>query len=216
MNAIARPTHTHKIATSKMADKVKMSVLRPKTPPNEYNLFLILEKHRVLKLKNLYHNKVANLPPNEVNRESDAHGYEGIATPPLPPRYRNLELPKDWFVTGFRKQILEVKTHKKWKSLDRVTKGFFKDVADTLRHKYNENIMSHCLTPFKNVNESIEPVPVTPPSSPKILAATSSPPFLSPSPQEPQEPKHPAFQINLVEISDEEIRSIWENVEPED
>ena len=195
------------------------SIMSPKNLFNEYNLFLILEKHRISKLKELYHSKRFSLSKAAANdRTSKVDRYEGIELPKLPPRYQHLDLPDDWFVSGSKMQRSHRKLHelisfqklsinssKEWKSLDQLTKSFLKETVDILSERFSGNIESDHFYQLSSHTGPMTSVPVL---------STSH--LFSPIPKETQQTKHGNDVINEVDMSDDEIMSIWNRSEPSD
>ena len=215
-------THKNTIDISTKQNQMKKgtnSIMSSNYPFNEYNLFLILEKHRISKLKELYHSKRFSRSKAAADeRTSKVDRYEGIELPKLPPRYQHLDLPDDWFVSGSKSQRSHRKLHelisfqklsinssKEWKSLDQATKSFLKETVDILRERFRGNIESDYFSESSSHTGPMASVP-----------ALSTSPLHSPIPQETQLTKNDNDVINEVDMSDDEIISIWNRSEPSD
>ncbi|EJK62186.1 hypothetical protein THAOC_17213 [Thalassiosira oceanica] len=141
-------------------------------PLNRFNLFFILERERLLMQMNDQGDnpaekateKASELPPGI------ATGYEGLKMPELPPRFKDLTLPDDWFVPGKRKLVK--RRHRKshgvmgfkkmaqelaasWRSIDEVTLKYCTDCAKIIADRYTE-ITQQQTTPLTDPPESDE------------------------------------------------------------
>ena len=97
---------------------------------NEYTLFLLLEKQRNMKLRELYHgNRFVALKKNGQSCEEKL--------PTFPARYQCLDLSAQWLVVEINKQRRDLSLHsstkEQWKALDHVTKTFLEDMVYILR-----------------------------------------------------------------------------------
>jgi len=116
-------------------------------PYSSYNIFFQLEREYILQAL-LGHQPKAKAGEDLDIDDDDAIRYSG---PPLPPRYADLVLPRDWHVPGknqrrkrsHRKthgkigfQELNAKISKAWKEADGETLGFCKRLADAEAQKY--------------------------------------------------------------------------------
>jgi len=67
-----------------------------KRPYDEYNIFFILERERLLQENNHAYSKQISFPVDQLCPLASSSDC-GFELPPLPPRYRHLILPKDWY-----------------------------------------------------------------------------------------------------------------------
>eukprot|EP00574_Skeletonema_japonicum_P009040 CAMPEP_0201716648 /NCGR_PEP_ID=MMETSP0593-20130828/2577_1 /ASSEMBLY_ACC=CAM_ASM_000672 /TAXON_ID=267983 /ORGANISM="Skeletonema japonicum, Strain CCMP2506" /LENGTH=199 /DNA_ID=CAMNT_0048206497 /DNA_START=138 /DNA_END=737 /DNA_ORIENTATION=- len=182
---------------------------------NAYALFQVLEKQRILELRELY---CQRLDAPSVNGSSSvqmqtSQEHSAVPLPKLPPRYQHLKVTTDWLILQLRKQRPTSQTFDEFKALDNVTKTFLDDTARVLLDEHEENaIINHfrsklCFMP-RSKRSSIE---ITPPSSPVMLPRVTlteeEPPVMSLS-------KPPSASIHEVDLTDEQIITIYESSEP--
>ena len=107
-----------------------MNDKQPTEHLNEFTLFLLLEKRRNMKLRELYHGKSF---ANDQSHED--------TLPKFPTRYQCLDLSAQWLVLEINKQRRDLSLHsstkEQWKALDHVTKTFIEDMVNILRERYN-------------------------------------------------------------------------------
>jgi len=176
-----------------------------------YALFHVLEKQRIVKLRELYHQR---LDAPSVNRSSSMPQEYGVSLPKLPPRYQNLNASADWLMLQLRKQRPTSQAFDEYKALDKITKTFLDDTVGVLQAQNEEdafinNLCSElCSTPRAIHRSSIT---ITPPSSPRRLPRVTlteeEPPSISLS-------QPPSNSIHEVDLTDEQIISIYERSEP--
>merc|ERR1719410_1295512 len=183
----------------------------------EYRLFLLLEKKRVMKLRELYQDRSSNVP--KTPRQS-SHG--GVL-PKLPPRYQCLDLSVQWFISEISKQkkLVSVNNMSKdqWRALDHATKVFLQDVLHILREQLAE---SRSFSPRSRPPCAPSPSPstITPPSSPLTLPQASSEDTILPKENETQARRggkitaYPQGRRIEVDMTDDEIRSLWNRTVP--
>ncbi|KAL7477784.1 hypothetical protein ACHAW6_003581 [Cyclotella cf. meneghiniana] len=195
-------------------------VLCMKNPFNEYNLFLLLEQERNLKLKEVYQSKCMKTHVNydeQVNNKYD-HGRNSL--PSYPPRYQNLHFPAEWFISKLkdpRRPLPTKSSAQAWKSLDQMSMMFLRDLSVVLIDRNNENYTESQVpadTPTFNRCTT-----VTPPASPSrrpndgidalLWAAQVAPPPLPSLPDTYDSSKESTCRE--VDVSDYDIRGLWEN-----
>lgn len=190
---------------------------------DEYSLFLMLEQERNLKLKEVYHKRGVVVHDEEsVSTSSHADLPLGLI---FPPRYYNLKknFSLERFVAGLnstRHPLPSKASATSWKSLDQMTLMFIRDLAAILRDQCTENyeVNRHSpiiCTPVLNRSMTITPIPSVSPQLRRpadglkaLLMASelvSFPPL--PFPVDGSLPRHQACQH--VDLSDQEIRSMW-------
>lgn len=158
---------------------------------DEYTIFLMLEKERTAKLREVY--RSSRLDFSKSGRKSDSGDSK---LPKFPPRYQCLDLPAEWFVSESNRVQQKTQPTEDWNSeLDQETKMFLQDMVNALRERYGCG--SHArLSPLP-----FSATTITPPSSPLTLPYAPSEDSLLP--------------IDLhdysreVDMSDEDIRSLW-------
>mmetsp|Transcript_18048 Transcript_18048/g.32726 ORF Transcript_18048/g.32726 Transcript_18048/m.32726 type:complete len:225 (+) Transcript_18048:167-841(+) len=167
---------------------------------NEYTLFLLLEKQRNMKLRELYHGKSF---ANDQSHED--------TLPKFPTRYQCLNLSAQWLVLEINKQRRDLSLHsstkEQWKALDHVTKTFLEDVVNILRERYNGS-SSQTRRSTPPCIPSLSPTAITPPSSPLTLPLAASEDSML-----PQE-RYPGARRKEVDMSDDEIISLWNRAVP--
>ena len=189
---------------------------------DEYSLFLILEQERNLKLKEVYH-KRGFVVHDEESVSTSAHSDLPLGLI-FPPRYYNLK--KNFSLERFvarlnstRRPLPTKASATSWKSLDQMTLMFIRDLAAILRDQCTENYEvnrhSPVCTPVLNRSMTITPIPSVSPQLRRpadglkaLLMASelvSFPPL--PFPVDGSLPRHQACQH--VDLSDQEIRSMW-------
>mmetsp|Transcript_4620 Transcript_4620/g.8913 ORF Transcript_4620/g.8913 Transcript_4620/m.8913 type:complete len:287 (+) Transcript_4620:3-863(+) len=171
---------------------------------NVYTLFLILEKQRNMKLRELYHSKsfVALKKNSQASHEADA------TLPTCPPRYQCIHLTAQGLVLEVNKLrrdlSLHISTKEQWKALDRTTKTFLEDTVNVLRYLFDgSGSQTRCSTPPCIPSRTITPHP-----SPHPLSLTVSEDSML-----PQE-RHSEARRTEVNMSDDEIISLWNHAVP--
>ena len=179
-----------------------MNRKQPTKRINEYTIYIMLEKQRNKKLKELYHGNSAT-PMKEDNESHD-----DMPLPKFPPRYQSLDLPAQWFVSEIEKQrrvlCVDDATKEQWKATDRTTRTFLEDMVNVLRDRQDSSTSSRRSTP--PCLPSLSPVrAITPPSSPLTLREAPS--------YDSQETRTQAERPE-VDMSDDEIISLWNCATP--
>jgi len=175
---------------------------------NAYTLFLILEKQRNTKLRELYHSKsfVALKKNSQASHEADA------TLPTCPPRYQCIHLTAQGLVLEVNKLRRDLtlslysSTKEQWEALDRTTKTFLEDTVNVLRDQFHGSCGSsqtRCSTPPYIPSRTITPHP-----SPHPLSLTVSEDSML-----PQE-RHSEARRTEVNMSDDEILWLWNHVVP--
>ena len=126
---------------------IRTDMSQPCRPYTEYNLFFQLEREHILQIQLGFE---PDYEPQDVFDPSDTTNYQG---PPLPSRYNDLILLKDWHLPGKekRRKRRHRKTHGKigfrelslkiaeaWKNIDSETRQFCSDLCDVglTQYKY--------------------------------------------------------------------------------
>jgi hypothetical protein len=204
--SITMPSNFFDDKNTNAANNDRTRVLSSTKPFSEYMLFVVLENQRNKELREIYKRRLSN-PRNDCDtNENFVH--DGVILQKAPPRYQNLHLTSDWFIsklTSKTRPLPSKACEQAWKSLDQHTKLFLSDTAAILRDRYQENleeVTTSTSTPsLINLRSTI-----TPPSSPiptfeeAVMTLTK---MASPPPPAP-------MQINEVDMSDLEIKSMWE------
>lgn len=186
-----------------------------KKPFDEYTLFLILEKERNHKLKEVYHKR--GILVHDDDQESRREVADVL--PNYPPRYHNLSFSAGWFISKLNSHTRPIPTKasaQSWKNLDQLSLSFLKDVAAILRDRFSENYQVEChtpaVTPILNRSMTITPVP-SPPRRPisglealLIASQVAFPPL--PSLADTDESRQPSV-CRDVDMNDDEIRAMW-------
>lgn len=158
-------------------------------PFDEYQLFILLERQRNMKLRELYHDRSVAIPrmQNQLLK--------------LPPRYQWLDLSDigsflNELLTKRRQNPSSATNKEQWKALDRTTKMFLEDMTHVLRELHNE---SGRITPPPPT--TLNPTPITPLHSPSRIPSAASGSNSAVPPEE--------CVTREVNISDDEIYSLW-------
>mmetsp|Transcript_26510 Transcript_26510/g.45243 ORF Transcript_26510/g.45243 Transcript_26510/m.45243 type:complete len:216 (-) Transcript_26510:1445-2092(-) len=204
MNLVS-PLHTSKPAIPMSSEEVNMNDKQPTEYLNEYNVFLLLEKTRTTKLKELYHNTFAILTMDDQANENPL--------PKFPIRYRCLEgLSAQWIKLEVGKQRRDLSSNlsgkEQFKSLDRVTKMFLQDVVNILKEGCHGSTSQSRRSILPYI-PSLNPTTITPPSSPVTLPPTQS----QESMLRTQEKCSKACNKE-VDMSNDEILSLWNHAVP--
>eukprot|EP00984_Skeletonema_dohrnii_P007431 scaffold2697_cov95-Skeletonema_dohrnii-CCMP3373.AAC.5 len=181
-----------------------------------YALFHVLEKQRIVKLRELYRQRLDAPSVNGSSYMPQQKPQEyGVSLPKLPPRYQNLNVSADWLMLQLRKQRPTSQAFDEYKALDKITKTFLDDTVRLLQAQNEEdtiinNLCSElCSTP-RSIHRSSS-ITITPPSSPRRLPRVTlteeEPPSIALS-------KLPSDSIHEVDLTDEQIISIYESSEP--
>jgi hypothetical protein len=94
-------SHSKVIAAHSMNTMENRIVVKPQSlarPYNVYNIFFILERARLIEEVCTQGSNVKSRQPS--SSPVDFFGYDLLCLPDLPPRYRFLDLPPDWYVPG--------------------------------------------------------------------------------------------------------------------
>lgn len=188
----------------------------PEKNINAYALFHVLEKQRILELRELYRQRFDSPRDNgsssvqmQTQTPQEQHA---VPLPKLPPRYQHLKVSADWLMLQLRKQRPASRTSDEYKALDNVTKTFLDDTVRVLLDEENAVINNFCsklcFVPRSKRRSSIK---ITPPSSPRRLPRVTlteeEPPVMSLS-------KPLSDSIHEVDLTDEQIMTIYESSEP--
>lgn len=167
---------------------------------DECMLFHMLERQRISKLKGLYKCS-GGLGISDIGHQTDAFSLE------LPPRYQGLDQSAEWF---FQQQYLSIpnKGNNEWKSgLDEATLRYLAELAKVLNERFSSqprpSTPVHLLPPSLNT--------ITPPSTP-LLFSFEALGIISPSSLDTD----PEARRKEVDLSDEEIMSLWSCTLPSD
>jgi hypothetical protein len=189
---------------------------------NAYALFVVLEKERNMKLKELYRQRLDAFCSSTEQRQEECDAI--VSLPKLPPRYQNLNVSARWLMIKLRLQRPTLTMQNEYKALDHVTKTFLDDTASVMQAYCEEqSIIGSLQTTCADVCSS-NPLPtmhkrrrssiITPPSSPRrrvprITLDEEVSPFLSLSLF-----KSPSESVNEVDLTDDQIMSIYNDSEP--
>ena len=212
--------------TNDPRDTMNANKQRPMKHLNEYTLFLILERERVHKLRQLYQGKVPVVQKK--------HKQEDTALPKFPPRYQCLrDLSAEWFVSELMKHKRVVSfrdsTKEHWTDgLDQCTKAFLEDMVRILRDVLEDNERrSSSSTPLPRMPSLCSPtnipnsdniksmdhrrsMTITPPASPLTLILPASEDSLSLLPLQ-QHVRSDDARRKVVDMSDDEIMTLWDS-----
>ncbi len=188
---------------------------------NAYALFVLLEKQRNMKLKELYNQRLDAFCPSTEQPQDEC---DVVSLPKLPPRYHNLKVSAKWLMLKLRLQRPTLTMQNEYKALDHVTKTFLDDTASVMQAYCEEQtIIGSLQTACADVCSS-NPLPsmhrrrrssiITPPSSPRrrvprITLDEEVSPLLSLSLL-----KSPSESVDEVDLTDEQIMSIYNDSEP--
>ncbi len=194
-----------------------LKMMCPEQYINAYALFHVLEKQRILELRELYRQRL-DAPSNgssfEQMQRPQEHSQASVTLPKLPPRYQHLKVSTDWLMLQLRKLRPTSRTSDEYKALDNVTKTFLGDTVRVLFDEQEEDAIINnfcsklCFIPRTKRRTSNQ---ITPPSSPKrmprVTLTEEEPPVMSLS-------KHLSDSIPEVDLTDEQIMTIYESSEP--
>ena len=181
---------------------------------NVYALLQVLEKQRISKLREVYRRRLDAPIVNGSSsmQEQKCQGCSEVALPNFPPRYQNLKISSDWLMLQLRKQRPTSQAFDEYKALDNVTKTFLDDTVQVLQDELEEDaIINNLCSNLCGRSTNRRSITITPPSSPRILPRVTlsdeEPPALSLL-------KPPSYTIHEVDLTDEQIISIYESSEP--
>ena len=181
---------------------------------NAYALFQVLEKQRISKLREVYRQRLDAPIVNASSsmQEQERQGCSEVSLPKLPPRYQNLKVSADWLMLQLRKQRPTSQAFEEYKALDNVTKTFLGDTVQVLHDELEENaIINNLCSNLCERSVHRRSITITPPSSPRrlprVTLSNEEPPVLSLL-------KPPSYTIQEVDMTDEQIISIYERSEP--
>lgn len=201
--------------TTVTSNSFKMTMC-PEKNINAYAIFHVLEKQRILELRELYRQR---LDAPSVNGSSSVQvqtpqEHSRATLPKLPPRYQHLKVSTNWLMLQLRKQRPTSRTSDEYRALDNVTKTFLDDTVRVLLDEQEENAIIKnfcsklCFMPRNKRRSSIK---ITPPSSPRraprVTLTEEEPPVMSLS-------KPLSDSIHEVDLTDEQIMTIYETSEP--
>ncbi len=187
----------------------------PEKKINAYALFRVLEKQRILELRELYRQRLDEPSVyGSLSLQMKApQEHSRVNLPKHPPRYQHLKVSADWLMLQLRKQRPASRTSDEYKALDNVTKTFLDDTVRVLLDEQEENAIINsfrsklCFMP-RTRRSSIK---ITPTSSPRRL------PRVTLTEEEPPAiclPKPLSDSIQQVDLTDEQILTIYESSEP--
>ena len=125
---------------------------QPCRPYTEYNLFFQLEREHILQIQL---GVEPDYEPHDIFDPSDATNYQG---PPLPSRYNDLILLKDWHLPGKEKRRkrrhrkshgrisfkeLSLKIAEAWRGIDNETRQFCVELCDVGLTQYKHAMLTH-------------------------------------------------------------------------
>lgn len=100
---------------------------------NEYTIFLLLEEERALRLKEVDEKSHTKDMPSQIVAN------EVVGSVKLPPRYRDLDLSIEWFISRLDGPVNDSEASaQKWKQLDRATLTYLGYLTTKLRLEYLE------------------------------------------------------------------------------
>ncbi|KAL7541876.1 hypothetical protein ACHAXR_011811 [Thalassiosira sp. AJA248-18] len=213
----------------KSSNRKDSSSVSDRRPYNHYNLYFILERELFLQERGVYPstNHDGAVRSNSAGSHMD---YSGIDLPPLPSRYSSLFLPEDWYVHKKRKRS-HVKTHglvsfremasmvaSRWRQEDDEIILFLKTVAAKVKQRFEElKKLSPCAADTKSPTV-FRPSPINVPiNEERSHSMTSFPRDVTlKSNGQPgihrvsaEHMRRGSFPISELDVSDEEIMSIW-------
>mmetsp|Transcript_22020 Transcript_22020/g.44163 ORF Transcript_22020/g.44163 Transcript_22020/m.44163 type:complete len:237 (+) Transcript_22020:99-809(+) len=179
-----------------------------------YALFNVLEKQRIMKLRELYRQRLDAPSVNGSSTMPQQKPQEyGVSLPKLPPRYQNLNASADWLMLQLRKQRPTSQAFDEYKALDKITMTFLDDTVGVLQAQNEDdafinNLCSKLCSTSRSIHRSS--IAITPPSSPRRLPRVTlteeEPPSISLS-------QPPSNSIHEVDLTDDQIISIYERSE---
>ena len=190
---------------------------------NAYALFELLEKQRNMKLKELYNQRLDAFCPSTEQPQDEC---DVVSLPKLPPRYQNLKVSATWLMLKLRLQRPTLTMQNEYKALDHVTKTFLDDTASVMQAYCEEqtiigSLQTACAdvcssNPLPSIHRRRRSSIITPPSSPRrrvprITLDEEVSPFMSLSLL-----KSPSESVDEVDMTDEQIMSIYKNSEAVD
>jgi len=89
--------------------KVPLVNRRLVQPHNAYNIYFILERHKLIEEMEGLCGTAAVQHHRQISY--NLTGYDFLTLPDLPPRFQNLQLPLGWFVPGKNSKRKHRKTH---------------------------------------------------------------------------------------------------------
>jgi hypothetical protein len=208
------PTLPFQVQATTAESNNSSKMMCPEKNINAFALFLVLEKQRNLKLRQLYRQRFDASSVDESSQSTQNQKHQehyGVSLPTFPPRYQNLEVSPDWLMIKLRKQRPTSQALNEYKALDNVTKTFLEDTVRVLQDQCVEDaiINNLCSTSCNMRSMNRSSITITPPSSPLRLPRATltlteeEPPSISLS-------KSPSDSIHEVDLSDEQIMSLYE------
>ncbi len=173
---------------------------------DEYMIFLVLERQRFVKLKELYKGSKLGISGIRERTNKDAFSLK------LPPRYQCRDFSAGSFLSEMQKQHQALPNpfqhDDQWKSgLDEATLTYLADLATVLNDRYSSS-QTRSSTPLHFLPLSSNTI--TPPSTPLLISLE----VLDISPLS-LGVQHEGG-TNEVDLSDEEIMSLWSCTLPSD
>jgi hypothetical protein len=191
---------------------------------NAYALFVVLEKQRNMKLKELYNQRLDAFCPSTEQPQDEC---DTVSLPKLPPRYQNLKVSAKWLMLKLRMQRPTLTMQNEYKTLDHVTKTFLDDTASVMQAYCEEqtiigSLQTACAdvcysNQLPSMHKRRRSSIITPPSSPRsrrvprITLDEEVSPFLSLSLL-----KSPSESVDEVDLTDDQIMSIYKDSEGTD
>lgn len=204
---------SYQVQATTVTNSSKM-IMCPEKNINAYALFQVLEKHRISKLREIYRQCVDTPIVNTSSSMQEQKPQEryGVSLPKLPPRYQNFKVTADWLMLQLRKQRSTTQAFEEYKALDNVTKTYLYDTVRVLQDELEENtIINNLCTNLCGKSMPRSSITITPPSSPRrsprVTLSQEEPPVMSLL-------KPTSDSIHEVDLTDEQIISIYESSEP--
>ena len=180
---------------------------------NVFSIFIVLEKERNLKLKELYDQRFCTSKSSfsSSTQQQSHQECNGALLPKLPPRYHNLEVSPELLLFKLRDQRPTSHVFGEYKSLDKVTKNFLHDTAKLLQSQCEEDAIvssQHYSFNLSSLPAAVHrsSITITPPSSPsripRVTLTEDKPPDISLL-------KRPLDAIHEVDMTDEQIISLY-------
>ena len=195
---------------------------------SEYALFLLLERHRTTKLRELYRGR----RPAAVGTPRAPPPDDPL--PPWPPRFRCLDLSGRRVLVELtrrrrRRYLGGRPANEQWRALDLVTKTFLEDAVVVLRRMCEHDpaatyaplsspLPLACTTPRFTPSTAVTP-PSSPLTLPLAVTTEDAGPSTLPWAEEtedagPSQDSHHTARGDHVTMSDNEILSLWNQAEP--
>lgn len=187
------------------AESNSSNLMCPVKNINAYALFLVLEKQRNSKLRELYRQRLDLDASSQSTQYQKYYEKNGVSLPTFPPRYQNLNVSADSLMLKLRMQRPTSQAFDEFKILDHVTRTFLEDTARVLQNQCEEDCIINNLCSTCNIHSmNRSSITITPPSSPlRLPRAEEEPPSIS-------MPKPSSGSIHEVDLTDEQIIALYE------